>query len=160
MLRRHHTPCPAPPQDTRDLLEQTQGTGINIYTHGELLPAHGYPQLHKYPHLVANYGGAWYRWVRWVPWRAPCLGDTQAAAVPLKRWLWACDRTCDQWQPWEAWHRVPLCVGYRCLLCARLEWAWDYPKRTVSWILHMPGTSPARQVHLPGTLTWADVASS
>jgi hydroxylamine reductase len=42
-----------------ELLKQTEGTGINIYTHGEMLPAHGYPGLKKYPHLVANYGGAW-----------------------------------------------------------------------------------------------------
>lgn len=41
------------------LLEQTKGTGINVYTHGEMLPAHGYPELHKYPHLAGNYGGAW-----------------------------------------------------------------------------------------------------
>lgn len=41
------------------LLEQTEGTGINVYTHGEMLPAHGYPELRKYPHLVGNYGGAW-----------------------------------------------------------------------------------------------------
>jgi hydroxylamine reductase len=42
-----------------ELLKQTEGTGINIYTHGEMLPAHGYPGLKKYPHLVANFGGAW-----------------------------------------------------------------------------------------------------
>ena len=41
------------------LLEQTKDTGINIYTHGEMLPAHGYPALKQYPHLVGNYGGAW-----------------------------------------------------------------------------------------------------
>ncbi len=41
------------------LLEQTKDTGINIYTHGEMLPAHAYPKLKAYPHLVANYGGAW-----------------------------------------------------------------------------------------------------
>lgn len=48
--------------DLRDLellLEQTQGKGINIYTHGEMLPAHGYPKLNKYKHLVGNYGSAW-----------------------------------------------------------------------------------------------------
>lgn len=48
--------------DLRDLellLEQTQGTGINVYTHGEMLPAHGYPNLNKYSNLVGNYGGAW-----------------------------------------------------------------------------------------------------
>ena len=42
-----------------ELLKQTEGTGVNIYTHGEMLPAHGYPGLKKYSHLVANYGGAW-----------------------------------------------------------------------------------------------------
>jgi len=42
-----------------ELLKQTEGTGINIYTHGEMLPAHGYPGLKKYSHLVANFGGAW-----------------------------------------------------------------------------------------------------
>ncbi|MGE4579794.1 MAG: hydroxylamine reductase [Desulfuromonadales bacterium] len=42
-----------------ELLKQTEGKGINIYTHGEMLPAHGYPGLKKYPHLVGNFGGAW-----------------------------------------------------------------------------------------------------
>jgi hydroxylamine reductase len=42
-----------------ELLKQTEGTGVNIYTHGEMLPAHGYPGLKKYPHLVGNFGGAW-----------------------------------------------------------------------------------------------------
>jgi len=38
-----------------ELLKQTEGTGVNIYTHGEMLPAHGYPGLKKYPHLVGNF---------------------------------------------------------------------------------------------------------
>ncbi|WP_026440224.1 hydroxylamine reductase [Acidocella facilis] len=46
-------------RDLHNILEATQGTGINIYTHGEMLPAHGYPKLHAYPHLAGNYGGAW-----------------------------------------------------------------------------------------------------
>ncbi len=46
-------------KDLAALLEQTKGTGINIYTHGEMLPAHGYPELNKYDHFVGNYGGAW-----------------------------------------------------------------------------------------------------
>ena len=45
--------------DLKDILEQTQGKGINVYTHGELLPAHSYPEFKKYPHLVGNYGSAW-----------------------------------------------------------------------------------------------------
>ncbi len=48
-------------KDLKDLLEQTEGKGINIYTHGEMLPAHGYPELKKHKHLVGNYGGAWYQ---------------------------------------------------------------------------------------------------
>ena len=46
-------------KDLEELLKQTEGKGINVYTHGEMLPAHGYPALKKYPHLVGNYGGAW-----------------------------------------------------------------------------------------------------
>ncbi|MEG0133250.1 MAG: hydroxylamine reductase [Clostridium sp.] len=46
-------------KDLEMLLKQTDDKGINIYTHGEMLPAHGYPDLKKYSHLVGNYGGAW-----------------------------------------------------------------------------------------------------
>lgn len=45
--------------DLKQLLEQTKDKGINIYTHGEMLPAHGYPELKKYPHLRGNFGTAW-----------------------------------------------------------------------------------------------------
>ncbi|NFS29937.1 hydroxylamine reductase [Clostridium botulinum] len=46
-------------RDLEMLLKQTEGKGINIYTHGEMIPSHGYPGLKKYKHLVGNYGGAW-----------------------------------------------------------------------------------------------------
>ncbi|WP_431296196.1 hydroxylamine reductase [Rahnella sp. PAMC 25559] len=46
-------------KDLQMLLEQTAGTGINVYTHGEMLPAHGYPELKKFPHLAGNYGSGW-----------------------------------------------------------------------------------------------------
>ncbi len=46
-------------KDLELLLQQTEGKGIQIYTHGEMLPAHGYPGLKKYKHLAGNYGGAW-----------------------------------------------------------------------------------------------------
>jgi hydroxylamine reductase len=45
--------------DLLELLKQTEGKGINIYTHGEMLPAHGYPELRKYKHFVGHYGTAW-----------------------------------------------------------------------------------------------------
>lgn len=48
-------------RDLDELLQQTQGKGINVYTHGEMLPANAYPGLKKYPHLVGNYGGSWWR---------------------------------------------------------------------------------------------------
>ncbi len=51
-------------KDLEELLKQTEGKGINIYTHGEMLPAHGYPKLKAYKHLVGNYGGAWQNQVR------------------------------------------------------------------------------------------------
>jgi len=46
-------------KDLDALLKQTEGTGVNVYTHGEMLPAHSYPGLKKYKHLVGNYGTAW-----------------------------------------------------------------------------------------------------
>jgi hydroxylamine reductase len=46
-------------KDLEELLKQTEGKGINIYTHGEMLPCHGYPELKKYSHLYGHYGTAW-----------------------------------------------------------------------------------------------------
>ena len=46
-------------RDLKMLLEQTEGKGVNIYTHGEMLPAHAYPELKKYSHLKGNFGTAW-----------------------------------------------------------------------------------------------------
>ena len=46
-------------KDLENILKLTEGKGVNVYTHGEMLPAHGYPGLKKYAHLAGNYGGAW-----------------------------------------------------------------------------------------------------
>ena len=48
-------------KDLELLLKQTEGTGVDVYTHSEMLPAHYYPHLKKYPHLVGNYGNAWWK---------------------------------------------------------------------------------------------------
>lgn len=48
-------------RDLEMLLEQTQGTGVDVYTHSEMLPAHYYPAFKKYPHFVGNYGNAWWK---------------------------------------------------------------------------------------------------
>ena len=47
-------------RDLEELLIQTEGTGVDVYTHGEMLPANAYPKLKKYKHLVGNYGGSWW----------------------------------------------------------------------------------------------------
>ena len=54
-------------KDLHDLLMQTEGKGINIYTHGEMLPTHGYPGLKKYPHFAGHYGTAWQNQIKELP---------------------------------------------------------------------------------------------
>ena len=55
-------PSPLSPSFLQLLLKQTAGKGVQVLTHGEMLPAHGYPGLkQKYPHLTGHYGNAWYR---------------------------------------------------------------------------------------------------
>jgi len=48
-------------KDLEELLAQTEGTGVDVYTHGEMLPAHYYPAFKKYPHFAGNYGNAWWK---------------------------------------------------------------------------------------------------
>jgi len=70
-------------RDLKLLLEQTEGKGINVYTHSEMLPAHGYPGLKKYPHLKGNYGTAWQNQLREferIP--APVLFTTNCIMPP------------------------------------------------------------------------------
>lgn len=71
--------------DIKQLLEQTEGKGINIYTHGEMLPAHAYPELKKYSHLKGNFGTAWQNQQREfenIP--APILFTTNCLMPPKK----------------------------------------------------------------------------
>ena len=66
-----------------ELLKQTEGRGINVYTHCELLPAHGYPGLKKYKHLVGNLGGAWYDQKRlFAKYPAAILGTSNCVLIP------------------------------------------------------------------------------
>jgi hydroxylamine reductase len=48
-------------KDLKQLLDQTEGTGVDVYTHGEMLPANSYPEFKKYEHLAGNYGGSWWQ---------------------------------------------------------------------------------------------------
>ena len=69
--------------DLEELLKQTQGTGVNVYTHGEMLPAHGYPALRKYKNLVGNYGTAWQRQkTEFAEFGGPILTTTNCVLIP------------------------------------------------------------------------------
>jgi len=70
-----------------ELLEQTEGTGINVYTHSEMLPAHGYPGLKKYPHLVGNLGKAWYdQRILFAKYPAAILATSNCALIPREEY--------------------------------------------------------------------------
>lgn len=69
--------------DLYDLLEQSAGKGVNVYTHGEMLPAHMYPELRKFPHLVGHYGGAWQKQKReFEEFSGPVLATTNCILEP------------------------------------------------------------------------------
>jgi len=69
--------------DLKQLLEQTQGTGVDIYTHSEMLPAHYYPELKKYDNLVGNYGNAWHKQdVEFETFNGPILFTTNCIVPP------------------------------------------------------------------------------
>lgn len=66
-----------------ELLKQTEGSGINIYTHGEMLPAHGYPELRKFKHLAGNYGGAWQDQKKeFAAFSGPIIVNTNCVMIP------------------------------------------------------------------------------
>ena len=67
-----------------ELLKQAEGTGVNVYTHSELLPAHGYPGLHKYEHLVGQIGGPWFDQKKtFSKYSAAILGTSNCVLLPL-----------------------------------------------------------------------------
>ncbi|WP_129629588.1 hydroxylamine reductase [Candidatus Oscillochloris fontis] len=69
--------------DLHDLLRQTEGSGVLVYTHGEMLPAHAYPVLKAFPHLAGNYGGAWWDQQRdFAAFNGPILMTTNCIQTP------------------------------------------------------------------------------
>lgn len=71
-------------RDMEDLLEQTTGTGVDVYTHSEMLPANYYPAFKKYPHFVGNYGNAWWQQDKeFASFNGPILMTTNCI-VPVK----------------------------------------------------------------------------
>jgi len=71
--------------DLEQLLEQTEGTGVDVYTHSEMLPAHYYPAFKKYEHFVGNYGNAWWKQVtEFDSFNGPILFTTNCIVPPKK----------------------------------------------------------------------------
>jgi hydroxylamine reductase len=69
--------------DLEQLLEQTKGTGVDVYTHGEMLPGHYYPAFKKYDNFVGNYGNAWWKQVtEFVSFHGPILFTTNCIVPP------------------------------------------------------------------------------
>lgn len=72
-------------KDMEELLKQTEGTGVDVYTHGEMLPANYYPTFKKYDHFVGNYGDSWWRQTKeFESFNGPILLTTNCL-VPLKK---------------------------------------------------------------------------
>ena len=72
-------------KDMEELLKQTQGTGVDVYTHGEMLPANYYPAFKKYDHFVGNYGGSWFRQNKeFESFNGPILMTTNCI-IPIKK---------------------------------------------------------------------------
>ena len=73
--------------DLEDLLKQTEGKGINVYTHGEMMPAHMYPGLRKYKHLAGHFGGAWQKQKReFAEFTGPVLATTNCVLIPPEKY--------------------------------------------------------------------------
>lgn len=72
-------------KDLEELLIQTQGTGVDVYTHGEMLPGHYYPAFKKYPNFIGNYGNAWWKQKEeFSTFNGPILFTTNCIVPPLK----------------------------------------------------------------------------
>lgn len=72
-------------KELEDLLEQTEGTGIDVYTHSEMLPANAYPQFKRFKHLVGNYGGAWHQQLKdFEAFNGPIIFTTNCLVPPRK----------------------------------------------------------------------------
>lgn len=69
--------------DLSDLLDQTAGMGINVYTHGEMLPAHSYPKLKAHPHLAGHFGTAWQnQQIEFTEFTGPVIATTNCVLIP------------------------------------------------------------------------------
>ncbi len=75
-------------KDLEELLEQTKGSGVDVYTHGEMLPAHYYPFFKKYDHFVGNYGGSWWKQrEEFATFNGPVLLTTNCLVPPKDEYI-------------------------------------------------------------------------
>lgn len=75
-------------KDMEELLKQTEGTGVDVYTHSEMLPAHYYPAFKKYDHFVGNYGNAWWKQnAEFEAFNGPILMTTNCIVPPRKSYI-------------------------------------------------------------------------
>ncbi|TGC06508.1 hydroxylamine reductase [Methanolobus halotolerans] len=76
-------------KDLKQLLDQTEGTGVDVYTHGEMLPANSYPEFKKYEHLVGNYGGSWWHQKQeFESFNGPILLTSNCIVPPLESYIY------------------------------------------------------------------------
>ena len=74
-------------KDLEELLDQTKGTGVDVYTHGEMLPAHAYPFFKKYENLAGNYGNAWYHQTKeFADFNGPIVVTTNCLVPPKQEY--------------------------------------------------------------------------
>ncbi|WP_367344365.1 hydroxylamine reductase [Methanomethylovorans sp.] len=74
--------------DLKQLLDQTEGTGVDVYTHGEMLPANSYPVFKEYEHLIGNYGGSWWRQQQeFESFNGPILMTTNCIVPPKETYI-------------------------------------------------------------------------
>ncbi|SDE97607.1 hydroxylamine reductase [Fontibacillus panacisegetis] len=75
-------------KDLEELLQQTEGTGVDVYTHSEMLPAHYYPAFKKYDHFIGNYGNAWWKQAsEFADFNGPILMTTNCIVPPKPSYL-------------------------------------------------------------------------
>ncbi len=101
-------------RDLEQLLIQSQGKGVDIYTHSEMLPSHAYPSLKKYKHLVGNYGNAWHRQLEeFETFNGPILFTTNCLVPPRKTASYVNRVFTTGATGMPEWKRVPLKNGQK-----------------------------------------------
>ncbi|MGL6098937.1 MAG: hydroxylamine reductase [Fusobacteriaceae bacterium] len=94
--------------DLKQLLEQTEGTGVDIYTHSEMLPGHYYPELKKYSHFVGNYGNAWWKQKEeFEAFNGPILFTTNCIVPPTKDAKYADKVFTTNAAGYPGWKQIP-----------------------------------------------------